>query len=154
MKQTIENLLNDYERGSITKAQLVEALAGMTASPQSRPASSVFRGRTLNHITLKVSHLERSREFYQEMFGLPITKQTDDGYNLGLEDSFLGIYEAENTGLDHVCIGIAAFQFDPVMEKLKQGPAFLNPTSKGRRIFLNDPDGIRIQLSSVDYRGL
>jgi len=107
----------------------------------------------LNHITLKVSHLERSRHFYQEMFGLPVSKQTDDGYNLGLEDSFLGIYETESAGLDHVCIGIAAFQFDLVMEKLNQGPPFLKPTCRGQRIFLHDPDGIRIQLSSVDYRG-
>ena len=43
------------------------------------------------------------------MFGLPVTKQTDDGYNLGLEDSFLGMYETTNVGLDHVCIGIAEF---------------------------------------------
>jgi catechol 2,3-dioxygenase-like lactoylglutathione lyase family enzyme len=154
MKERIENLLDDYERGSVTRTQLVEALAAMAAAPQSRPASSVFRGRTLNHITLKVSHLERSRDFYQEMFGLAVTKQTDDGYNLGLEDSFLGIYQTNNAGLDHVCIGIAEFQFDLVMEKLKQGPPSLKPTCRGQRIFLQDPDGIRIQLSSVDYRGL
>jgi len=41
MKETIENLLDDYERGSVTRAQLVEALASMAASPQSRAASSV-----------------------------------------------------------------------------------------------------------------
>jgi len=108
----------------------------------------------LNHVTLKVSHLERSKKFYQEMFGLPVTKQTDDGYNLGLEDSFLGMYETKNAGLDHVCIGIAEFEFDRVMEKLKQGPPSLNPSQRGQRVFLEDPDGIRIQLSSVDYRGL
>ena len=154
MREIIENLLDDYERGSVSRTQLVETLADMAASPQSRPASSVFRGRTLNHITLKVSDLERSKEFYQEMFGLSVSKQTDDGYILGLEDSFLGIYKTERVGLDHICLGIAAFQFDPVMEKLKQGPASLKPTCIGQRIFLHDPDGIRIQLSSVDYRGL
>ena len=70
MKQAIENLLDDYERGTVTKTQLVQALAAMAAAPQSQPASSVFRGRTLNHVTLKVSHLERTKNFYQEMFGL------------------------------------------------------------------------------------
>jgi catechol 2,3-dioxygenase-like lactoylglutathione lyase family enzyme len=154
MKEMIENLLDDYERGSVSRAQLVETLADMAAWPQSRPPSSVFRGRTLNHVTLKVSHLERSREFYQEMFGLPVTKQTDDGYNLGLEDSFLGIYKTETVGLDHICVGIAEFEFDPVMEKLKQCPDSLKPRYKGRRIFLQDPDGFRVQLSAVDYRGL
>jgi catechol 2,3-dioxygenase-like lactoylglutathione lyase family enzyme len=153
MKQAIENLLDDYERGTVTKTQLVQALAAM-AAPRSQPASSVFRGRTLNHVTLKVSHLERTKNFYQEMFGLPVTKQTDDGYNLGLEDSFLGMYETKNVGLDHVCIGIAEFEFDRVMEKLKQGFPSLNPSQRGQRVFLEDPDGIRIQLSSVDYRGL
>jgi catechol 2,3-dioxygenase-like lactoylglutathione lyase family enzyme len=154
MKETIENLLNDYERGVVNRAQLVATLADMAASSQSRPASSVFRGRTLNHVTLKVSNLERSREFYQQLFGLPVTKQTDDGYNLGLEDSFLGIYKTETVGLDHICVGIAEFEFDPVMEKLKQCPDSLKPTYRGRRIFLQDPDGFRVQLSSVDYRGL
>ena len=61
MKQAIENLLDDYERGTVTKTELVQALAAM-AAPRSQPASSVFRGRTLNHVTLKVSHLERYQE--------------------------------------------------------------------------------------------
>jgi catechol 2,3-dioxygenase-like lactoylglutathione lyase family enzyme len=154
MKQTIQKILDEYDRGTLSRTEVVETLTAIAAAPPSRPASSVFRARTLNHMTLRVSDRERSKAFYQEMFGLPVINQTDDGYNLELEDSFLGIYQAEKIGLCHFCIGIANFQFESVMERLKQGPGFLEPTSRGRRVFLRDPDGINIQLSAVDYRGL
>jgi catechol 2,3-dioxygenase-like lactoylglutathione lyase family enzyme len=152
MKHEVEELLDAYESGNVSRTELIEKLAALATAPRSR--SSIFRGRTINHITLRASDLERSRAFYQQIFGLPVISRTDDGYNLELEDSFLGIYQAETVGMCHFCIGIANIQYQEVMEKLKQEPAFLDPSSHGRRVFFRDPDGIQVQLSAVDYRRL
>lgn len=153
MRDRINRLLDEYERGALSREAFAHAVADIASVSTEPSASSVFQGRTLNHVTLKVSDLDRSRVFYQEMFGLPLRKRTDDGYILGIGNSFLGIYQTDTVGLDHVCIGIDAFEFDPVMERLSRDHPTVKPRSRGDRAFLEDPDGIRFQLSAVDYPG-
>lgn len=92
--------------------------------------------------------------FYQEMFGLPLNKRTEDGCILGLGSSFLGVYQTDTVGLDHICIGIDAFQFDPVMERLSRDHPTVKSKFRDERVFLDDPDGIKLQLSPVDYPGV
>jgi catechol 2,3-dioxygenase-like lactoylglutathione lyase family enzyme len=71
--EAIEQLIRSYEKGALTRRQLVSALAVLGASgsaraapPASKPGSSVAR---INHINLRVSNLERSVGFYEKLFG-------------------------------------------------------------------------------------
>jgi catechol 2,3-dioxygenase-like lactoylglutathione lyase family enzyme len=153
MRERIDALLNEYEQGGLTREEFTRAIETLTAGSAEPCSSSVFQGRTLNHVTLKVSDLERSRSFYQEMFGLPVTKRTRDGYIFGLGTSFLGIYSTNAVGVDHFCLGIDGYEFDSVMELLASHCPTLKRHSRDDRAFVHDPDGIRIQLSAVDYPG-
>jgi catechol 2,3-dioxygenase-like lactoylglutathione lyase family enzyme len=95
--------------------------------------------------------VERSRDFYQKLLGLPVIHQGQDNCFLGLGKNFLTLFRNQNPGLDHYCIAIDKFSADSVMETLKQQG--LNPRrpSGSDRVYFPDPDGIEVQLSSVDH---
>ena len=105
----------------------------------------------LNHLAIRVTNVERSRDFYQKLLGLPVIHEGQDNCFLGLGKNFLTLFRNQNPGLDHYCIAIPKFSADSVMETLKQQG--LNPRrpSGSDRVYFPDPDGIEVQLSSVDH---
>ena len=77
MKTQIEGLVAQYESRVLTRRQLVGALAVMMAT-SARPAKAaqpirqVAQGRTINHVSLAVSDVRASAEFYQQLLGLDV----------------------------------------------------------------------------------
>jgi hypothetical protein len=79
MVREVEGLVNLYEGGRITRRQLLQGLValgiGTRVSPLgSAPAESmqgapVFQTRTINHVTLYVSDVARSKSFYRSLTG-------------------------------------------------------------------------------------
>ena len=75
MHHLLEQLMTEYEEGRCDRRQLLVALAalmttGATHAIAPSPAPQ-FRGRELNHVTLRVADLGRSKEFYAKLLGLP-----------------------------------------------------------------------------------
>jgi catechol 2,3-dioxygenase-like lactoylglutathione lyase family enzyme len=71
--EAIDRLLAAYEKGALTRRQLVSALTALglggralAAAPPPKPGTSAAR---INHINLRVSDLGRSVAFYQQLFG-------------------------------------------------------------------------------------
>lgn len=158
MEKVIEHMLDSYEKGRISRRQFVQSLAVVTASLQigHQPAESIFRGKTLNHVSLfGVSDIVRSRDFYQRLLGLRVRNQDKDRCEFDLGDSFLGLYKEGKAGtIDHFCIGIEGFNVDAVFEKLKKELPSADPTKEyeGKQIYLRDPDNIRFQLCPTEYK--
>ncbi len=152
MQQTIANMLSDYERGIVSRRQLIGALAAMaSAASKGSAANSTFQGVGLNHIAIRVTNVHRSRDFYQKHFGLPVLHEAEDNCFLGLGKNFLTLFRNEKPGLDHFCIAIEGFKIDPVMEELKrQGFQARRPAGTDR-VYFPDPDGLEVQLSSIDH---
>ncbi len=152
MKQMISEMLESYERGRLSRRQLIQCLAAIAAGTYTASAyASTFQGIGLNHIALRATNVQRSRDFYQKHFGLPVIHESQSNCFLGLGNNFLTLFQNQNAGLDHFCIAIEKFNADAVMEELKrQG---LNPTrpSGTDRVYFPDPDGLTVQLSSVDH---
>ena len=77
MSAAIEQLVKRYEGGGMTRRELVLALSALVMA---RPAggAAVQQGpapiqvSTMNHVTLSVSDVQRSVEFYQRVLGLPL----------------------------------------------------------------------------------
>lgn len=155
MRKNVERLLDELERGVISRAQFAQAVTSL-AQAEDAPAATpaVFAGRSINHLTFRVADLERSRQFYQDMFGLTMNKKTHDGYILGMGRSFLGIYQGSSVGFDHACFGVENYEIEQVMARLTNEFPQHKPRSLGERAFVYDPDGFKIQLSSVDYPGV
>ncbi len=152
MKQIISKMLETYERGRINRRQLIQGLAALAAVPPAvAVSSSPFQGVGLNHIAIRVSEVARSSAFYQKLLGLPVIRDSEDACFLGLGKNFLTLFRNPNPGLDHYCIAIENFNADSVMETLKRQGLKPRRPSGTDRVYFPDPDGLEVQLSSVDH---
>ncbi|MCC6857963.1 MAG: VOC family protein [Bryobacterales bacterium] len=151
MERIVSKMLEEYERGTVSRRRLVHSLAALLAAPPAQPAASTFKGVGLNHIAVRVADIPRSREFYQKHLGLPLISQSETSCFLRLGDEFLTFFRNERPGLDHYCIAIENFQPDAVMSTLqRQGLKPRRPAGTDR-IYFPDPDGLEVQLSSADH---
>ena len=93
MERQLDSLISGFEDGTISRRQLLAALTALTLTPTAQSAG--FVGKSLNHVTLAVSDIDRSREFYEAVLGTSVVSTQSNGVNLGLGDAFLGIYKIE-----------------------------------------------------------
>ena len=88
-----EQLIDLYDNRAIGRRELLAGLAVIGFGGRPRPpAPSAFQARALNHVTLGVSDVGRSRAFYQRLLGLPIRDQGPDFCEFRLQNGFLGLY--------------------------------------------------------------
>jgi catechol 2,3-dioxygenase-like lactoylglutathione lyase family enzyme len=161
MIDAIERMLNDLERGKLSRRQLAVSLAALAAGAYAvptalaAPAPTGFRAVSLNHVTVRVPDLHRTSQFYREFFGMPLKQQSATVHILGVGDSFFGIEQGERktATVDHYDFGIANFDADAVRTKLRErGLKFSDLTSKESFKFY-DPDGFQVQVNATDYVG-
>ena len=69
MQDSVEHLVTLFENGTLNRQQLIQGLLAVMArvsvvapAHADTSTSSTFRGRSLNHVTLSVIDVERSRE--------------------------------------------------------------------------------------------
>ncbi|HWE53261.1 MAG TPA: VOC family protein [Bryobacteraceae bacterium] len=163
----IEKLVEAFESKALSRRDLVASIAALMAggtAVESAEAqiSLAAQGRTLNHVSLAVTDVERSAQFYSTVLGLKVVSRPGNGgINLGLGDSFLGLYKLPNPGTaNHFCIGVDNFDPDRIAGNLRamglQATVDRNPanrTSGGDQLYFNDPDKTRVQLGSNGYQG-
>jgi len=160
----IEQLVDGFVAGRLTRRELIASVTALVAGASRGQAqtSSVAKGRTLNHVSLAVSDVEKSAAFYRKALDLQIVSRPGNGgINLGLGTSFLGVYKLANPGtVNHCCIGVDDYDPERIAAKLQdqgvratidRNPA--NRTSGGDQLYFVDPDGLRVQLSANGYQG-
>lgn len=165
----VEKLVSAFEQRQLSRRELVASLVAATGAVAIAPGAlaqapaPVAIGRSMNHVSLAVSDVARSAEFYQRVLGMDIiSRPANGGLNMGLgQESFLGLYNLPNPGsMHHLCIGVDNYDADDLAEKLvahgieaqvNRDPA--NRTSGGDQLYFNDPDGISVQLAQHGYLG-
>ncbi len=153
MKQIISNMLESYELGRVSRRQLIQSLAAVATAAYTAPAyGSTFQGVGINHIAIRVTNVQRSRDFYQKHLGLPVIRESQSNCFLGLGKNFLTLFQNQNPGLDHYCLAIENFKADSVMEELKRQGLTPRRPSGSDRVYFPDPDGLVVQLSAVDHQ--
>jgi len=168
MIRDIEGLVRAFEERKLTRRGLVAALVALVAARGSASAAQaaqvpqVAQARTLNHVSIGVSDVERAAEFYQALLGLDVVSRPGNGgINLGLGDGFLGLYSLPEVGrAHHFCLGVDEYDPDRIAEALNgagvEARVDRNPnnrTSGGDQLYFNDPDGTVVQLSANGYQG-
>jgi len=148
MKSTISKLLGAYEKGKMSRRDLVQGLALLAASSGTASAAG-FQGNSINHISLFVGNLQRSTDFYQRVFGCSVNKR--DGNNqLMFGKNFLVLRPGNPPAkVDHFAIGVDNFKKDSVTADLKARGA--NPIDQQGGDFgfhVLDPDGFPVQISA------
>jgi len=168
MLHEVEKLVSGYEERRVTRRELVAGLLALVAAGRAlpvaaqAPATKVAQARTINHVSLAVSDVERSAEFYQSLLGLEVVSRPGNGgINLGLGSGFLGLYGLPDVGhVNHFCLGVddydpdamaAALDAQGIQARVDQNPR--NRTSGGDQLYFSDPDGTTVQLAANGYQG-
>jgi len=153
MEATIANLVQSYERGKISRRELISALALVAAALGPAPAApaSTFKGLGFNHLALGVTDIARSRDFYMKHLGMNILRETSGDCFLGLGPDFLALFKRPKAEMDHFCIAIENYEVGAVTAELKRQGLKPNQPSGTRRVYFPDPDGLTVQLSSATH---
>ncbi len=160
MEHFIADLLSQFERGRITRRQLIQGLAltGVAASAVAAapaPEGGVLKAVGVNHLSYSVPDYKKTRDFYADLFGMQV--RGDDGAQctLAFGDTFIVVRKTEQADrkayLDHFAISIEDFNKESVEGLLKARG--LQPTPDGERSFhVKDPDGFDLQISGARQR--
>ena len=152
MEAMISSLVNRFERGALTRRELVQGLAALAAA---NGAASVaqgqdagIKGAKIDHVSIQVSDLPRSIAFYQKMFGLTILSEDkpNEIVRLGAGKVLVSLHHKSPTGLvDHFAIGVEKFNKETVTRELKaRGATPEDNLDAGFHI--RDPEGISVQI--------
>ena len=158
MEHIIAKLLQDYERGKMTRRQLIQTLA-FTATAASAagtshaaaPANAIY----INHVSMQVTDYTKTRDFYAGLFGMKVTN--DDGKTqcrLTFGDNIVIARNASSRpgakiGVDHIAYTLANWDTDkavkPAVEaELKRRGLMIRTT--GGSFHVQDPDGFEVQM--------
>ncbi len=176
MSAAIEQLVKRYEGGGMTRRELVLALSALVmarpaggAAAQQGAAPAPIRVQTMNHVTLSVSDVQRSVEFYQRVLGLPLvtTQGTERDWDapavpvLGIGDGpqFIAFSQGDRPHINHYCLGMEGFDAAEIVARLAEHGiearvrmrADSDPPAE--ELMFNDPDGIPVQIQDVSYCG-
>lgn len=153
MEAVISKIVQNYERGKLTRRELVAGLALLAAAPRSAPAApaSTFKGLGFNHLALDVTDIPRSRDFYMKHLGMAVQRQSANDCFLGLGPDFLALFKRDTPAMNHFCIAIENYEVNAVTAELeRQGLNPRQPRGTGR-VYFDDPDGLEVQLSSATH---
>ena len=154
----IDALVTSYERGTLTRRQLLQSLA-LLATPArgavQGPAGSLSKGRNLHHVNLQVSDLARSEAFYRRLFDLPPSRRVQGPDNHGFDLPGAGLFilqKSDSPGrLDHFCVGVDEFDADRMRTAIRAAGIGAVQGSANDSFSVRDPDGIRVQISAPDW---
>jgi catechol 2,3-dioxygenase-like lactoylglutathione lyase family enzyme len=154
MELMIDRLIGDFERGALSRRQLTLSLAALVTGAQVAPSQTGMRAISLNHVTVRVPDVQRTSQFYQELFGMPLKQHSEKTHILGVGKSFFGIEQKDGwPALDHFDFGITGINATQAAAKLKARNLTLEPGGTKESFKFRDPDGFLVQLNGPDYVG-
>ena len=135
-------------------AAAANRFGGRGSSPVSG-AQTGFHGLSLNHVTFRVSDIQKIEPLLPGSGGTSAyaSKRSMARFlAMGTNHSLSWPRRKPLLGVDHFCIAIANFDQKEVVGRLKQEG--LDPQVNVRgEIYVRDPDGLRVQVSAEDYAG-
>ena len=148
MEHFISDLLTRFERGGLTRRELIQALAMVAVAGGTASAAGLQAG-SINHVSILVSDLQRSIDFYRRVFGLSIVNEdkANQIVRLGASKILVSIRHEPPAGLvDHFAIGVERFNKESVTRDLKElGLTPLENLEFGFHV--KDPDGVNVQIT-------
>ena len=163
MTDSFDVLLRQYEDGKLSRRHLLGAMATLALPASTRAQSGSVRARSLHHVNVGVSDLDRSEDFYRTILGLPTRRYiVGDAYALDFPDGglislcpvadgncSLTAGSAEAGTMDHFGVGIEDFDTERVAGEL-EAAGVETVRRAGSNVLVADPDGLVVQLSSPD----
>ena len=156
----IDALVTSYERGNLTRRQLLQALAVIAAPAAAgaqTPPGSLMKGRNLHHVNVRVSDVVRSEAFYRKLFGFSPARRVQGPDNHGFDlpgGGLIILAKSDQPGrLDHFCVGVDDFDADRLRAAVSAAGIDGVQGSASDNFSVSDPDGLRVQVSAIDWPG-
>ncbi len=162
MEDVISKLLDDFDRGKMTRRQLIKSLsvvasvaAGVT--PASAESPRGFRAVAVNHISYQVNDYAKTRDFYADLLGMKVVG--DNGSQcfliLGDTNTFVIPRNAPQGStpprIDHIAYTIENWDKNAVKAELDRRG--LNPQPDTENSFhVKDPNGFDLQISGKEMK--
>ena len=154
METIISNLVTRFEKGALTRRELIQGLAMLTAASGTAVAGlqeSGFKGVKIDHVSIQVSNLQRSIDFYQKLFAFAVVSEDKNNeiVRLGITKTLVSLHHKSPTGLlDHFAIGVDHFDKESVIRELKlRGMSPEENVDAGFHV--KDPEGLNVQIVQV-----
>jgi len=147
----ISDLLTRFERGTLTRREVIKALA-LVAAAATPSSAATLKGASINHVSVLVSDLPRSIDFYGRVFGLSLVNEDKANRiaRLGAGARTLVSLRLEPPPgkVDHFAIGVENFNRDAVTRDL-QGFGLTPRETLEFGFHVTDPDGAVVQVTGV-----
>ena len=158
MADELDRLITAYENGGLSRRALLQSLA-LIAAPAAAAAQTngapAMKGRLLHHVNVQVSDVAKSEAFYRTLLGLPPSRvvQGPDNHGLDLPGGGLIILQRSDTHgkIDHFCVGVESWNADRLRAATKAAGIERVIGTVADNFFVADPDGLRVQVSAVDW---
>ena len=151
MESIISDLLSRFEKGAMSRRELVGGLAMLAASGTAAAATQQeldFRNATIDHVSIQVADLQRSVDFYQKMFGFSLVSEDKPLgiVRLGNNRTLVSFNHQSPAGIvDHFAIGVPRFTKESAARyAMQRGATPLDDPYAG--LHVKDPDGINVQI--------
>jgi len=151
VEPVISDLVTRFERGTLTRRELIGALA-LLAGTGATTSAATLKGASINHVSVLVTDMARSIDFYGRVFGLTLVNEDKANKiaRLGAGGKVLVSLRIEPPPgvIDHFAIGVEGFNRDAVTADLKGFG--LTPADNIQFGFhVKDPDGAVVQITGV-----
>jgi len=127
--------------------------AGLLAARTARAQDEQLQFAGLDHIEFYVSNVEKSRDFFVHLFGNTLRNRAPKRY-LKLGSTYMAFEPPRGSGaparVDHFSVAIKNLNMPKLHAMLEQRGVTYQDYPSGRDTGVNDPDGIRLQLSPED----
>lgn len=154
MTQLIERLLEKFETGEIPRRKFVAHLGSLaaifagvdnaTAASTESQTGGLFPVSEINHIAIRVTDLDRSQKFYEDVLGMNLFFQRSTFRMMGCGPHFVALFKSSKPGLDHLAFTLPSYDQSNVIKKLKAKD--IEPILEEERTYFRDPDGYQIQV--------
>ncbi|MDB6089051.1 MAG: hypothetical protein JWN85_1835 [Gammaproteobacteria bacterium] len=159
MEKVVIELLGQFERGKISRRQLVQGLTlgALAAAAGSAPALGVpsrrspFKAIAVNHISYGVADYARTRDFYAGLFGMQVSGDDGKQCNLQFGDNYVIARKSRQPDgkpyVDHIAYTIDTWDQKYVAEELRRRGMDPRPDTD-ESFHVKDPDGYDLQIAS------
>ena len=160
MEREISDLVGSFERGSLTRRDLIRSLSmlvGAGSVSQRRtltPSTPAFRATGINHVSYSVADYARTRDFYAALLGARVANDLPGRAQceLHIGESYIlprtARRERKPPVVDHIAVSLADWDKARVEGELRRRGLGFRPDVNipNESLHVTDPDGYDLQL--------
>jgi catechol-2,3-dioxygenase len=157
MEHEFAHLVAEFERGKLTRRQLIRRLAltaaaSAAATARASAADSPLKAIAVNHISYQSADYGKARDFYASLLGMNVSE--DDGRSVRLtfgSDETCLVPRTARAGsptprIDHIAYTLEHWDKDAAKAELERRG--LTPRLDNNSFHVTDPDGFDVQIGA------